>query len=146
MRVARGLFRLWVVATVLWMSAVVAYDGKTPFEGLWKPPAKYEIQHETGVTLVLDGSQSPKLLKAQMVDAAKRAAAQLEEQGDSAGAKKQLEWAAGTSVDQVLKYVSDDNAKRSEQLYSALSWLLCPPFGLLALGLMTGWVARGFRG
>ena len=146
MRVARGCFRLWVVATVLWMSAVVAYHGKKPFEGLWNPPAKYEVQSETGVTLFLDGSQSPKLLKAQMIDAAKRNAARLEEQGDSAGAKKQLEWIAGTSVDEVLKYVSDRNAKQSEQLYTALSWLLGPPFGLLAFGLMTAWVAKGFRG
>ncbi len=145
MRWGRGFFRLWIAATIIWTTVVVAFVGKEPFEGLWRGQ-QWKVAHDlSGVTVVVDRSQSPELLKAQMIDAVKRAAMALEQKGDSVGAKEQLEWAAGTEIDDFINDVSTRSAKRSEQLYSTLTWLLGPPVGLLAFGFMTAWVARGFR-
>jgi len=145
MRWGGGFFRLWIAATIIWTTTVVTFVGKESFDGLWKPSAKYEVSHESGISLVLDSSQSPEVLKTQMIDAVKQTAALLEQQGDQAGAKKQLEWAAGNGIDEVVKAVADEKAERADRLRGALSRLLGPPFGLLALGLMTAWVANGFR-
>ena len=107
MRWGGGFFRLWIAATIIWTTTVVTFVGKESFEGLWKPSAKYEVSHESGISLVLDSSQSPEVLKTQMIDAVKQTAALLEQQGDQAGAKKQLEWAAGNGIDEVVKAVAD---------------------------------------
>jgi hypothetical protein len=143
MRWGRGFFRLWIAVTIIWTTMVMASVGTEPFE-IWKP-MKWEVtNHETGVTVMVDSSQSLELIKAQMSDAAQRVAALLEQQGDHAGAKKAFE-SASTRGDELIKTVIDWKAKRADRLRGALSWLLGPPVGLLALGLMTVWVAKGFR-
>jgi hypothetical protein len=144
MRWGRGFFRLWIVVTIIWMTAVVAVLGKEPFEALRKP-RQWEVKHDTGITVVVDSSQSPDRIKPQMIDVAQKAAALLDRQGDHAGAKKVIE-SANDLVDGVVKTVSDGKTERADRLRGALTWLLGPPVGLLALGLTTAWVARGFRG
>lgn len=122
---------------------VVAFVGKEPFEVIWKP-RKWELQHETGVTVVVDSSQSPELIKAQAIDMVKRVAALLDQQGDHAGAKKAIE-SVNDMVDALVKTVSEGKAERADRLRGALTWLLGSPVGLLALGLTTAWAAKGFR-
>jgi hypothetical protein len=73
MRWGRGFFRLWIVVTAIWVAAAAAFVGKEPFEFLWKP-GKFEVTHEMGVTVLVDSSQSPEIIKAQMNDAGKRIA------------------------------------------------------------------------
>ena len=72
---------------------------------------------------MVDSSQSPELIKAQVIDAAKRVAVLLEQQGDHAGAREHFE-STGTRVDGVIKIVGDDKAERADWLRGALSWLL----------------------
>jgi hypothetical protein len=122
---------LWIAMTIIWMAAVMAFEGKEPFEVLWTAK-QWKIHHDqTGVTVVVDSTQSPESIRAHMADAAKRVAALLEQQGDHAGAKAQLESLGDDKADDdLIKVVQDWRTDPVDRLRGALSLLLTPPAGL----------------
>jgi hypothetical protein len=73
----------------------------------------------------------------------KRGAAKLQST-DPVEAKKQID-AANTTTDELLKVMTDENARRSDQLQTGLAVLLIPPIALLLIGTVLGWVISGFR-
>jgi hypothetical protein len=121
---SKGFFRLWIVLTIVWIGATIAGLGKDEFKGLWKPKSAIEVEYQGGIKDVLDSSRRPEDLRHQIVEGVSKGAVLLQKT-DAAEAKKQIEGANGTA-DELLKVMDDENEKRADRVYKALTVLLAP--------------------
>jgi hypothetical protein len=129
--------------SIAWVGVVFVALGKDHFKGLWQPHASIEVEYKGEIKDVLDSSRPPDELRRRIVDLVKRGAAKLQST-DPVEAKKQID-AANTTTDELLKVMTDENARRSDQLQTGLAVLLIPPIALLLIGTVLGWVISGFR-
>jgi hypothetical protein len=141
---ASGFLRLWILLALLWCGATVAMLGKDEFKGLWQPRVRINVEFKGGYEDVLDGSRPIDELRRQIINGVTKGAATLAQRGETAEAKKQIA-EANISVDELIKVIDDESAKRADQLHRALTILLVPPIALLVFGVAIAWVASGFR-
>jgi hypothetical protein len=115
LRIVRGLLRLWLVASVLWIGGVgtVAWLGFP----LTKPPFDPSQPYETYTGLPSDADPQ-----------------------DRAGAAR-----PSTETPFILPSDAAEVAGRRQAIKNAVEVALIPPALILALGTALGWAIRGFR-
>jgi hypothetical protein len=145
MRVSRGLFRLWVVLSVLWVGFVAASTWSTfPAED-WIVAERFvdvpQIAPQRHGTESIDGEwgaaapeYSPETAKA-----AKQAA----DPWSGSGIKFMSPEEYAESQNE--KSLAARGAERRNALRVALLWASVPPALAFAFGLASIWVVRGFR-
>jgi hypothetical protein len=119
--------------------------GKDEFKGLWQPRVRINVEFKGGYEDVLDGSRPIDELRRQIINGVTKGAATLAQRGETAEAKKQIA-EANISVDELIKVIDDESAKRADQLHRALTILLVPPIALLVFGVAIAWWQVDFAG
>ncbi len=123
LRIARGLFRLWIIASVLWIGGVLAVTWRT------FPPAEL-----TDVKVGLNTSTRPTECDGKSNDQCMAILTRL--------GKNPFDAFDPPPLGEEPQYVSK---RRSAISFAAMTWALVPPLVLLTLGGALGWAFSGFR-
>jgi hypothetical protein len=148
MRIARGFFRLWVVIAGLYVAigvaiAATSYKAMKPL--LWAP--RYEFKLQNGTSRVIDTSR-PRSESQDVFRTAYREDTDLLRRAGKVEEANQRERdipRAETVVDGIYAEAEKATAEAQSRFLEALMWIFLPPLGLLLLGYLASWVARGFR-
>jgi hypothetical protein len=144
LRIARGLFRLWLVLSVLWIGLSVYILEPTTYRlpWLWRG-AKFTYSTPTKAKEQFDLSRTQAQLSEDVTEALKREIERLKI-SDKSAADERLQ-ALSADRDELLASMTEGYEQAKQK--ARIAWLitLVPPAGMLVLGLCAAWISRGFR-
>ena len=127
----RGFFRAWIVISILWVAATVLATKPSTYAQLRNAP-KYEVEFQSGRKVALDTSLSHQELVAMLDDALQREPTKPEQKSNA------------DARDEILNYFGSRYSTAGDRAANAWLITVTPPAVLLAFGIASAWIFRGY--